>query len=297
MRKVRAAIFALIAVLSIFITGCGQWNNGNNTNNSNNVNSGTETVSVDNIPEYTDSPYIVINNNMPFFTEKDYTEESFETYSALDALGRCGIAYANVGTDIMPTEERKEIGHIKPSGWQMVKYDIVDGNYLYNRCHLIGFQLTGENANEENLITGTRYFNVKGMLPFENMVADYVKENEHHVLYRVTPMYEGDNLVAGGVLMEAWSVEDEGEGICFNVYVYNVQPGIKINYATGESCLADDGTESGNIQYIINLSSKKFHFSDCSGVKTMKEENREVYTGSREDLLKQGYEPCGTCNP
>lgn len=299
MRKRSAVLFVLITILSILLVGCGPWNNGNNTNHSNNANSETETVSVDNIPEYTDSPYIAINNNIPFFTEADYTELSFETYSDLDALGRCGVAYANVGIDIMPTEERKEIGHIKPSGWQMVKYDIVDGNYLYNRCHLIGFQLTGENANEENLITGTRYFNVKGMLPFENMVADYVKENENHVLYRVTPMYEGDNLVADGVLMEAWSVEDEGEGICFNVYVYNVQPGITIDYATGESYLADadDKTESDNILYIINLGSEKFHFPDCSGVKTMKEENKEEYRGCREDLLKRGYEPCGKCNP
>lgn len=201
-----------------------------------------EVVSLSSIPEYSGSPYVEINGNEPFFSEDEYTTSSFEYYADLDELGRCGTAYACVGTDIMPTEERGQIGKIKPSGWHTVKYDCVDGKYLYNRCHLIGYQLTGENANEKNLITGTRYLNVEGMLPFENQVAEYIKRqksNENrHVLYRVTPIYEGENLLASGVQMEALSVEDKGDGVCFNVYVYNVQPGIKINYATGESSLA-----------------------------------------------------------
>lgn len=192
-------------------------------------------ASVDTLPEYTGNPYIVVNDNTPFFTETDMTTVSFENYGELDSLGRCSVAYANVGKDLMPTEKRGSIGSVKPTGWQTVKYDNVDGKYLYNRCHLIGFQLTAENANKKNLITGTRYLNVNGMLPFENMVADYIKETNNHVLYRVTPVFAGDNLVAGGVLMEAESVEDKGEGILFNVYCYNVQPGIVIDYATGDS--------------------------------------------------------------
>ena len=194
-------------------------------------------IDLSDIPEYDGSPFVSVNDNQPEFSEKDLTTKSFETYSDLDDYGRCGVAYANVGQDLMPTEERGSIGKVKPSGWHTVKYDIVDGKYLYNRCHLIGYQLTAENANERNLITGTRYLNVDGMLPFENMVADYVKETGNHVLYRVTPVYEEDNLVASGVQMEAMSVEDEGDGILFNVFCYNVQPGISIDYETGESCL------------------------------------------------------------
>lgn len=195
-------------------------------------------ISLENIPEYSDKPYVVINGNQPNFSETDFTTKSFEKYSDLDELGRCGVAYANIGKDLMPTKERGSISEVKPSGWENKKYDIVDGKYLYNRCHLIGFQLTGENANKKNLITGTRYLNVTGMLPFENQVADYIKETENHVLYRVTPIFDGDNLVASGVLMEAESVEDKGEEICFCVYVYNVQPGVTIDYETGDSKLA-----------------------------------------------------------
>ena len=198
--------------------------------------------SLEEIPEYSGSPYVVINNNMPDFSQEDLTTEAYESYSPLDALGRCGTAEASIGVELMPTEERGSIGQVQPTGWHTVTYDCVDGRYLYNRCHLIGYQLTGENANEENLITGTRYLNVDGMLPFENMVADYITETENHVLYRVTPIFEGENLVASGVVMEAQSVEDSGEGISFAVYVYNVQPGVEIDYATGESWLAEDGT-------------------------------------------------------
>jgi DNA-entry nuclease len=196
------------------------------------------TVSLAELPAYDGTPYVELNGNVPAFDESDFTTNSFETYSPLDALGRCGAAYANIGQDLMPTEKRGNISSVKPSGWVQAQYDFVDGKALYNRCHLIGYQLTGENANEGNLITGTRYLNVEGMLPFENMVTDYIKETGNHVLYRVTPVYDGSDLVAQGVQMEAESVEDRGDGICYNVFCYNVQPGVTIDYATGESALA-----------------------------------------------------------
>ena len=240
---------------------------------------------------------MVLADNVPGFTKEELTSKSYETYSPLDRLGRCGVAQACVGTDLMPTEERGSIGSVKPTGWQTVKYDCVDGKYLYNRCHLIGYQLSGENANKENLITGTRYMNVDGMLPFENMVADYVKETGNHVLYRVTPIYDGDNLVAGGVQMEALSVEDGGEGICFNVYVYNCQPGVSIDYATGESQLDENAISDVEASYILNRNSKKFHLPSCSGASSISEANRQEYTGSRDELLVRGYEPCGSCKP
>lgn len=189
------------------------------------------------IPEYTNKPYVIINNNKPLFTKEDESINPVEQYGDLDYLGRCTQAFAKVGIDTMPTKERESISNVKPSGWKSVKYDIVDGKYLYNRCHLIGYQLTAENANKENLITGTRYLNVEGMLPFENQIAEYIRKTKNHVLYRVTPIFENENLVASGVNIEAKSVEDGGKGICFNVYVYNVQPGIAINYKTGESSL------------------------------------------------------------
>lgn len=195
---------------------------------------------MDEIPEFDESnAYVVINDNNPDFKEEDLTTKSFEKYSNLDELGRCGVAYANIGKDTMPTEERESIGQIKPTGWHTARYDCVDGKYLYNRCHLIGYQLTAENENEKNLITGTRYMNVEGMLPFENQVAEYIKETGNHVLYRVTPIFKENNLVASGVQMEAKSVEDNGQGVLFNVYVYNNQPGIEINYLTGESKLVN----------------------------------------------------------
>lgn len=267
-------------------------------------------ISLDEIPEYSGIPYIEINGNMPYFTENDYSTEVFESYSELDSLGRCGVCFANIGIELMPTEERGEIGQIKPSGWQLVKYDFVDGKYLYNRCHLIGYQLSGENANEKNLITGTRYMNVQGMLPFENMVAEYVKNTGNHVLYRVTPVFEGNNLVASGVQMEAKSVEDDGAGVCFHVYVYNCQPGVTIDYANGMSALAEneadadieDNEETSALQgegttYILNTNTHKFHYPSCSSVGDMKEKNKQEYQGNREDIIKQGYDPCKRCNP
>ncbi len=193
---------------------------------------------LDNVPEYSDQSYVIINDNNPDFLDEDKITEVFEIYSPLDKLNRAGVAFASVSIDTMPDEERGSIGNIKPSGWHTVKYDIIDGKYLYNRCHLIGYQLTGENANEKNLITCTRSMNMNGMLEFENMVANYVKETNNHVLYRVTPIYKDDNLLASGVQMEAYSIEDNGEGIKFNVYVYNVQDGIDIDYKTGESKLS-----------------------------------------------------------
>ena len=256
-------------------------------------------IYLDDIPPFSGEPYVAVNGNEPSFLPGEMTTSSYEVYSPLDALGRCGVASACVGVDLMPTEERESIGQVKLSGWQTVKYDCVDGKYLYNRCHLIGFQLTGENANKQNLITGTRYMNVEGMLPFENMVADYVKETGNHVLYRVTPIYDGDALVAGGVQMEALSVEDEGKGVSFNVYVYNSQPGVEIDYATGESWLegGDRPETPAETAYVLNTSSKKFHLPDCAGASTIKAENREEYSGAREELVEQGYKPCGTCKP
>lgn len=256
------------------------------------------------VPAFTDKAFVNVNDGKPFFTESDYTTEAFERYAALDSLGRCGITFANVCKELMPTEERGSISGVKPSGWHTVKYDIVDGKYLYNRCHLIGYQLTGENANRQNLITGTRYLNIQGMLPYENMVADYVKETGNHVLYRATPIFHGDELVARGVLLEGYSVEDNGEGISFCVYCYNNQPGIAIEYATGESRLSDttaqtptEGETEESTTYILNVSGKKFHLPTCSSVSSMKEENKRTYTGTREDLIEDGYSPCGACKP
>ena len=258
----------------------------------------TPNVSLDAIPEYSGDPYVVINGNEPFFDDSELTTTSFESYSELDTLNRCGVVMANISLDTMPTEDRGDIGQVKPTGWQTVKYDCVDGKYLYNRCHLIGFQLTGENANNQNLITGTRYLNVDGMLPFENMVADYVQETGNHVLYRVTPIFEGDELVARGVLMEAKSVEDGGDGICFHVYCYNVQPGITIDYATGDSWLeGGTPTVSEPVEYVVNTDSGKFHESTCSSAEQLSEEDKMVYIGSRDELINQGYSPCGRCKP
>jgi DNA-entry nuclease len=256
---------------------------------------------------YDGKPYVVINDNNPDFTEADMTTASFESYGELDGLGRCTTAFANIGKDLMPAEKRGSIGEVKPTGWQTAKYDNVDGKYLYNRCHLIGYQLTGENANAKNLITGTRYLNVDGMLPFENMVADYIKETGNHVLYRVTPVFSGDNLVASGVHMEAESVEDNGDGILFNVYCFNAQPGIAIDYATGDSHQDDsivaDASKSttaadANVQtYILNTNTKKFHKESCNSAKSMDASNKKIYTGSRQELIDMGYEACGVCKP
>lgn len=272
------------------------------------------------IPPFSGSPYTVVNNNIPYFSEKDITDRSFEYYSELDGLGRCGVTFSCVGKDIMPTEKRESIGMIKPTGWHMDKYDFVDGKYLYNRCHLQGYQLTGENRNERNLITGTRYLNTQGMLPFENEVTTYVKLYDNHVLYRVTPVFIGDELVARGVLMEAYSVEDTGVGVCFNVFCYNVCPGVTIDYLTGDSHedgsiqeetseiwtspvqtqeITEEQSASETVEYdfVLNTRSMKIHLPDCKSVKDISENNREFYSGSIDELLEQGYAPCGSCHP
>lgn len=236
-KNINKILLTLIAVIIVGIAGYFNIEDEQHTNKPINENKISYTTSFDltSVPAFTNEPYVVLNENKPNFSEEDFSKETFEEYSPLDYLGRCGVAFAKVGKETMPKEPRGEIGMVKPSGWKTAKYDIIDGKYLYNRCHLIGYQLTAENANEKNLITGTRYMNVQGMLPFENMVAEYVKNTNNHVLYRVTPIFEGENLVASGVQIEAESVEDKGENICFNVYVYNVQPGININYSNGES--------------------------------------------------------------
>ncbi|MBQ6851668.1 MAG: DNA/RNA non-specific endonuclease [Oscillospiraceae bacterium] len=257
-------------------------------------------ISVEDVPAFSGNAYVVIQNNQPNFTQTELTDQSYEYYAPLDTYGRCGYTMACIGQDLMPTEDRGNISQVKPTGWVQAQYDCVDGKNLYNRCHLIGFQLTGENANERNLITGTRFCNNEGMLPFENMVADYVKETGNHVLYRVTPIFQKQELVARGVQMEAYSVEDDGAGICFNVYVYNCQPGVVIDYATGDSCLDEELAASkpdGKNVYILNTSSKKFHKESCGQGQGIKENNKEIYTGSREDLVQKGYTASKCCNP
>lgn len=295
----KALTLLLCFVLTFVIVGC----NSDSIDTVTPSSTPNETTTLDTLPEYSDSPFVAIEDNVPDFTEEEITDESFERYSPLDNLGRCGVTFACVGKDIMPTEERGAIGQIKPTGWHTVKYDFVDGKYLYNRCHLIGFQLTGENANVNNLITGTRYFNVEGMLPFEDMVADYVRETENHVMYRVTPIYKDKELVARGVRMEALSVEDNGDGVCFDVFVYNVQPGVFIDYATGESREStdknDDTSVSTNVNdtYVLNTNSKKFHKISCGSIDNIKDYNKKISSDSRDALINQGYSPCKSCNP
>lgn len=288
----------------------------------------TESVGDDNskailskVPEYSGRPYVVINDNIPSFNKYELTVKGYETYASLDSLGRCGGAVASCGREIMPkaNEERGSISSVKPSGWIQAQYDWVSGKYLYNRCHLLGWQLSAENANKRNLITGTRYMNTEGMLPFENMVADYIRETNNHVAYRVTPIYDGSDLVASGVQMEAYSVEDDGEGICFNVFCYNVQPGVKIDYSTGRSWSDGSNNETTKKQtvaaqttkeyveetknsvsydtYAYSSKSDKFHYPSCRYAKTIKDENYCEYTGDRQGMIDKGYTPCKNCSP
>ena len=285
-------------------------------------------VSLDDIPESDGLAVVTLNDNEPYFSEGDFGYEGFEAYSDLDSEGRCGVCEALIGTETMPTEERGSIGQVKPTGWHTAKYDWVDGKYLYNRCHLIGFQLSGENANKCNLITGTRSMNVDGMEPYENEVANYVRNTGNHVMYRVTPLFEGDDLVARGVVMEALSVEDDGAGVEFCVFCYNEEPGVEIDYATGDNWA--DGTVSGIVvdstsssssnadssgsasdsdsqasdsssaetcDYVLNTNSKKFHKPDCTAVAKMSDGNKDYFTGTRDEVIAQGYDPCGICKP
>lgn len=288
-------------------------------NQTESVGDGNSKAVLSEIPAYSGSPYAVINDNVPSFNKYELTTKGYETYASLDSLGRCGGAVASCGREIMPkaNEERGSISSVKPSGWVQAQYDCVSGKYLYNRCHLIGWQLSAENANKRNLITGTRYMNTEGMLPFENMVADYIRETNNHVAYRITPIYDGSDLVAKGVQMEAYSVEDDGEGICFNVFCYNVQPGVEIDYTTGKSW--SDGsnrettkrvvavqtteeyvetTKQQNTvtgQYVLNTNTKKIHKTHCHHINKMNESNKQSYNGSIDDLYSQGYTTCGTC--
>lgn len=307
-KKIRYLIGSILLSLSFILGACSQSAGSQQTEVNTELSGEKDTgnpeqssFDLSQVPAYSGEPYVVVNNNIPFFKDSDLTTEAFEKYSDLDSLGRCGAAYANVCQEIMPTEKRGAIGMVKPTGWQTVKYDWVDGKYLYNRCHLIGYQLSGENANEKNLITGTRYLNVDGMLPFENLVADYVHETEHHVLYRVTPVFENSNLVASGVLMEAQSIEDDD--VLFCVYCYNVQPKVTIDYATGESHASEDtniqetSQSIGEQTYIVNENTKKFHLPSCSSVKDMNSGNKREFTGDRQELLDEGYSACKTCHP
>ncbi len=285
-----------------------------------------QTHAEDEIPIYTGSASVELDKNVPGFTADEITTSSFESYGKLDKLGRVTTAYACIGQDLMPTEERQSIGDVRPTGWKQNKYPgLVDSDppYLYNRCHMIGFQLTGENANEKNLVTGTRYMNVDGMLPYENEVASYIHKTGNHVMYRVTPVFTGKNLLCDGVQIEAYSVEDKGKGVSFNVFCYNVQPGVTIDYKDGSNkadpnhkkvVSADEFVITGGntgtsvdrsaplqtdreATYILNKNSKKFHLPTCDSVTDMKEKNKEYSTKTREEMIADGYDPCKRCNP
>lgn len=294
MRKIHK-LFKLVLLITILVIA-GYTLLQNLDINNLDQRSNEASITLKEIPEYSGNAYIPIDNNIPIFDKSDMTETSFEEYSDLDVLGRCGAAYANIGIDLMPTEKRGSISQVKPSGWQSVQYDNIDGKSLYNRCHLIGYQLTAENANDRNLITGTRYLNVEGMLPFENMVTDYIKETNNHVLYRVTPIFEGSNLVASGVLMEGYSIEDEGEGICFKVYVYNVQPGITIDYAEGDSWPSEDSNpvrtdsaESITEEIRGNSNSMIYHCPGQAAYEDMANSKYLVIFDSEQEAEDAGY--------
>ena len=307
-KKFLNILLILIVSLSV-LSGCSAGENNFFNDLDITAQSASDYVNYDlsNVPDYDGKAYVELNGNVPEFSESEKTSsESFEEYGKLDSLGRCTYAVSCIGKDLMPTEKRGSIGSVKPSGWHISKYDFVDGKYLYNRCHLIGYQLTAENANERNLITGTRYLNIEGMLPFENDVADYIEITNNHVYYKVAPIFEGNNLVANGVQMQAYSVEDNGQGISFNVYCYNVQPGVAIDYATGDnqavasssasvtSTLSDEADKK---TYIVNTKTKKFHNPDCDGAKKMSSSNKKKYKGTRDSLISNGYSPCQKCKP
>ena len=290
MKKVPKFLFLLFFLVLFGITGCSSFALPDEPSNTPNP-----TIAV---PDYDEQQVLVLNDNIPNFTDEELSRTVFEHYSDLDELGRCGVAFAMIGPELMPTEERGSIASIKPSGWHTIKYDFIDGKYLYNRCHLIGYQLTGENANEKNLITCTRKMNVELMLPFENMVADYIKEIGNHVLYRVTPVYEGNNLVAKGVEMEAKSVEDNGESILFHVFVYNVQDGVKIDYATGASkavlnqekdSAKEETTTTEEVEIRGNASSKIYHCPNQADYDEMKDSPNLVIFHSEEEAQAAGY--------
>lgn len=301
-RKYISIIMCLLIMVSS-LSGCAMINEVQNnleSETTTSISQATYIKGLDSLPEYNGEPYVIINDNIPEFKEADITTSSFESYGELDYLGRCTTCMACIGADLMPTQERGEIGSVKPTGWHTVKYDNVDGKYLYNRCHLIGYQLTAENANPNNLITGTRYLNIDGMLDFENLVADYIKSTGNHVLYRVTPIFMDNELVARGVQMEGYSVEDSGKGVSYNIYCFNAQPDIKINYATGDSEYIGNSTtiKDGEKQtYYVNISTKKYHKKNCSSLSHAKSKNIKLYKGTKEQLANNGYSPCKSCNP
>jgi len=305
----RIAILLLVTLLAV-LAGATKWGK----NNGRTLPGTPGDFSLSEVPEYSGEPYCTMNGGVPYFCQGDLKTAAYERYGDLDSLGRCTATEACLCRELMPEDERGPIGMVRPSGWRLDKYDFVDGKYLYNRCHLIGYQLTGENANECNLITGTRYLNVQGMLPFENRTAQYIRQNGGHVMYRVTPIFNGDELVCRGVLMEAYSVEDRGKGLCFCVYCYNVHPGVVIDYSTGESREVSVETTSGRkssrettsmektssggeVRYVLNTRTKKIHLPDCRSVSGISEKNRENYSGELSELLEAGYEPCGYCKP
>ena len=293
------SILALLLAILLLFTACADGNQGGSSSPADIPSGGNAT-----------SPYAVVNDNVPYFEDSEITDEAFESYSELDALGRCGVAFACIGVETMPTEDRDfSLSSVTPSGWEYngksnkntYPTSIVPGGYIYNRCHLIGFQLTAETTNRKNLITGTKYLNIEGMLPFENMVADFIKETGYHVMYRATPIYEEYNLLASGVMIEAYSVEDSGEGICFCIYAYNVQPGIEIDYFTGENKLSGDVSPEDAVEttrkYVINTDSGKVHLEECHYAKSLKEENRAEFEGTLTELLAEYPEctQCGSC--
>lgn len=293
MKKLYAFVLSVLIVFS-FSACTNSQESISATKSSATINS---SFSLENVPEYSGKAYVEINDNYPYFTQSELTTKSYEYYGKLDSLGRCTACIACIGQDLQPTEKRGEIGSVKPTGWQTVKYDNVNGKYLYNRCHLIGYQLTAENANPKNLITGTPALNVDGMLPFEDMVDDYIDETNNHVLYRVTPVFKDDELVARGVLMEGYSVEDNGNGVCFNVYCYNNQPDIEIDYKTGNSRYVGTVVSTDKQTYVVNLNTRKFHKPTCEHALSISADNKKTYTGYKQNLENNGYAPCKACNP
>lgn len=286
MNVTKKIVVAVFIITTLIFCGCGE--------EISRIALEETVITLESIPEYKGNVYVVLENNKPLFSEEGFAEKSFEQYSELDYLGRCGTAYANIGIDLVPKKNRGSIREVKPTGWHTIKYDIVEKKYLYNRCHLIGYQLTAENANKKNLITGTRYLNLEGMLPFENRVAEYIKKTKNHVLYRIAPVYDGENLVASGVVMEGYSVEDKGVGICFYVYVYNVQPGITIDYANGNSRLSEDGEILclGNKDEVVirgNSNSMIYHCKGQYAYGKMADSKYLVLFHSEEEAEPLGY--------
>lgn len=290
----------LITVLMLFsLAGCGgddvSYDSADNYTGA----SYEEIISEFEIPEYEGLPYTYVNDNIPFFTEEELAETLiFESYSELDYLGRCGTAYANLSPELLPTEERESISEVRPSGWNQEFYDFMEGEALFNRSHLIAFSLAGENANEKNLITGTKTMNQIAMQQFEIMTVQYIEETGNNVLYRVTPIYEGEDLVASGVLMEGYSPVDKGYGICFNVYCFNIEPGVEIDYATGDSWLSDETrVDDGDATYVINGNNGKFHYPYCENAQNMSDSNKIYIDADRSELIENGYVPAGCCEP